>query len=71
MTFINPKTLRQVNNGDYCRVIAGKHAGKEGCVSDVHTSAKGTTTITVEQSSGVRFKTLAKSVDILLTNPSI
>ena len=70
MIFINPKTLRQVNNGDYCRVVAGKHEGKAGFVSDLHTSLKGATTITVQQSSGERFKTLAKSVEVLKADPN-
>ena len=70
MIFINPKTLRQVNNGDYCRVVAGKHEGKAGFVSDLHTSLKGATTITVQQSSGERFKTLAKSVEVLTADPN-
>ena len=40
-----------VKDGNFCEVIGGTHAGKSGNV-----------TITVVQSNGERFKTLAKNV---------
>lgn len=52
-----------IKNGDYCQVIKGTHAGKSGLVQDMNTSKSGHITITVQQSSGVRFKTLARNVE--------
>ena len=52
-------TLR---DGDACTVTCGTHAGKSGVVRDIHTSKSGNITITVVQSSGERFKTLARNV---------
>lgn len=49
-------------DGERCRVVAGTHAGKSGVVRDLHTSKTGHVTITVEQSDGVRFKTLARNI---------
>ncbi len=51
-----------VKNGKKCTVIAGVHEGKSGTVADIHTSKTGAITITVVQSDGERFKTLAKNV---------
>ena len=51
-----------IKNGDFCKVIAGTHKGKSGRVSDLHVSKTGHQTITVEQDSGIRFKTLLKNV---------
>ncbi|WP_185218639.1 KOW motif-containing protein [Sphingobacterium mizutaii] len=51
-----------INNGDFCQVIAGTHKGKSGRVNDLHVSKTGHQTLTVEQDSGVRFKTLLKNV---------
>jgi ribosomal protein S4E len=51
-----------VLNGDRCVVINGTHKGKSGIVRDRNTSATGHVTITVEQSDGTRFKTLARNV---------
>lgn len=48
----------------FCKVIAGTHKGKEGTVHDIKTSKSGEITITVKQDNGVRFKTLARSVEI-------
>lgn len=53
-----------VKDGDSCTVIAGTHKGKSGTVRDINTSKTGAITITVVQSSGVRFKTLAKNVEV-------
>ena len=51
-------------NGDYCMVIAGTHSGKSGVVQDRKTSKTGHVTITVQQANGVKFKTLARSVEV-------
>jgi ribosomal protein S4E len=56
------KTQVAPRDGQPCTVVGGTHAGKSGTVRDVHTSKTGHVTITVEQASGVRFKTLAKNV---------
>ncbi|MBS3913384.1 MAG: RNA-binding protein [Bacteroidetes bacterium] len=58
------RTPLKLKNGDFCTVTAGTHAGKSGTVHDVHTSKTGHITITVEQSNGVRFKTLGKNVEV-------
>jgi len=52
----------EVRDGDHCMVVGGSHAGKSGVVRDRKTSKTGHVTITVQQSSGARFKTLAKNV---------
>ena len=49
-------------NGAHCTVIGGTHAGKSGTVTDIKTSKTSHVTITVVQTDGVRFKTLAKNV---------
>lgn len=51
-----------IRNGDFCQVIAGTHKRKSGRVNDLHVSKTGHQTITVEQESGIRFKTLLKNV---------
>lgn len=56
--------LSDLNDGVFCKVIAGTHKGKEGTVHDIKTSKSGEITITVKQDDGVRFKTLARSVEI-------
>jgi ribosomal protein S4E len=56
------KLTQQVRDGQHCKVVGGTHAGKSGTVRDINTSKTGHVTITVEQKSGVRFKTLAKNV---------
>jgi ribosomal protein S4E len=53
----------EVNNGDYCVVVAGTHAGKSGIVEDKKASKTGHLTITVRQADGVRFKTLAHNAE--------
>ena len=55
-----------LKDGDFCKVVGGTHAGKSGKVSDIHTSKTGHITITVKQKNGVRFKTLAKNVVVVL-----
>lgn len=52
-------------DGSQCRVIVGRHKGKSGIIRDIHMSKAGHKTITVVQADGVRFKTLAKSVELL------
>ena len=52
----------ELKDGQHCAVIGGTHSGKSGTVRDVHTSKTGHVTITVEQATGERFKTLAKNV---------
>ncbi len=51
-----------LNDGDFCEVVRGTHAGKSGTVRDVKTSKTGHVTITVVQKDGERFKTLAANV---------
>lgn len=53
-----------VVSGDQCMVVSGTHAGKSGIVRDRQTSPAGHIMITVEQSDGVRFKTLAGNVSV-------
>jgi ribosomal protein S4E len=53
-----------VKDGAKCKVVRGTHAGKSGTVTDIKTSKTGHVTITVVQSSGERFKTLARNVTI-------
>lgn len=55
---------RALKDGDRCTVIAGTHKGKTGTVRDLKTSKTGHETITVVQASGVRFKTLARNVQV-------
>lgn len=55
----------EIKDGSLCKVIAGTHVGKSGIVRDIKTSKTGYTTITVVESNGERFKTLAKNVTIL------
>jgi hypothetical protein len=57
-----PPNLRDIANGDRCRVIAGTHAGKSGVVEDRHVSKTGEVTVTVRQDDNVRLKTLARNV---------
>nr|WP_294794772.1 KOW motif-containing protein [uncultured Mucilaginibacter sp.] len=55
---------KEISDGAFCKVIGGTHKGKSGIVRDIHTSKTGAVTITVVQADGVRFKTLAKSVEL-------
>ncbi len=57
-------TTANIKNGSNCLVIGGTHKGKSGIVQDMHTSKTGHVTITVVQGNGVRFKTLAKNVEV-------
>lgn len=58
-------TTKILQDGDNCKVVGGTHTGKSGIVRDMHTSKTGHVTITVEQKSGARFKTLAKNVVVV------
>ena len=56
------KSTPKLKDGAKCNVIGGVHKGKSGIVRDIKTSKTGHVTITVVQSNGDRFKTLAKNV---------
>ena len=56
------KPSGELKDGAKCQVVGGTHAGKSGIVRDINTSKTGHVTITVVQSNGGRFKTLAKNV---------
>jgi hypothetical protein len=60
-----------LKDGDSCKVIAGTHKGKSGLVRDINTSKTGHITITVVQVSGLRFKTLAKNVEMVKTKSKL
>lgn len=53
-----------LKDGAECKVLGGTHAGKAGVGRDIKLSKTGYTTITVVQTNGDRFKTLAKNVAI-------
>ena len=61
MTTVSSDKLK---DGAQCKVIGGAHAGKSGVVRDIKTGKTGHVSITVVQANGVRFKTLAKNVEI-------
>jgi ribosomal protein S4E len=61
----NTKAKARLADGSNCKVIGGTHAGKSGTVRDINTSKTGHVTITVVQANGVRFKTLAKNVEVI------
>jgi ribosomal protein S4E len=52
----------KMRDGAQCKVVGGTHAGKSGTVRDIKTGKTGHVSITVVQSTGERFKTLAKNV---------
>ncbi len=56
---------KNLKDGAHCKVVAGTHSGKTGVVKDINTSKTGHITITVLQSNGERFKTLAKNVALV------
>ena len=62
---MKPSTEKKLKDGDQCKVVGGTHTGKSGTVRDINTSKTGHITITVEQKTGVRFKTLGKNVVVL------
>ena len=61
---MSAKSPGKIKDGARCKVIGGVHEGKAGIVRDLHTSKTGHVTITVLQSDGGRFKTLARNVVI-------
>ena len=65
MTDSSLKSSKEISDGSICVVIGGTHKGKSGIVRDLNTSKTGHLTITVVQENGVRFKTLAKNVEVL------
>lgn len=56
--------VKKLVDGAACQVIKGSHKGKSGVIKDIHTSKTGHVTITVLQKNGVRFKTLARSLEL-------
>ncbi|NUM48119.1 MAG: RNA-binding protein [Anaerolineales bacterium] len=56
------KAPNLVVDGAHCTVISGVHTGKSGTVRDIKTGKTGHISITIVQSNGERFKTLAKNV---------
>jgi ribosomal protein S4E len=60
-----PKASNKLIDGAACNVVGGTHAGKSGTVTDINTSKSGNVTITVVQKNGVRFKTLARNVEVV------
>jgi ribosomal protein S4E len=59
------KSPANIIDGIQCKVISGVHAGKSGIVRDIKTGKTGHVSITVVQSNGIRFKTLAKNVVVI------
>ena len=57
-----PKSFREVSDGDYCRIVRGTHAGSPEIVQDRKTSKTGHVTITVRENDGDRLKALARNV---------
>jgi ribosomal protein S4E len=55
----------KLTDGAQCKVPGGTHAGKSGVVRDIKTGKTGHVSITVVQVSGIRFKTLAKNVELI------
>jgi len=59
------RPAKKLKDGAQCKVIGGTHQGKSGTVTDIQTGKTGHVSITVVQSDGIRFKTLAKNVTII------
>ena len=59
------KSLTSIVDGAQCKVISGVHVGKSGTVRDIKTGKTGHLSITVVQSNGERFKTLARNVVVV------
>jgi len=55
----------KLKDGASCKVVGGTHEGKSGIVRDIKMGKTGHISITVLQSDGVKFKTLAKNVAII------
>ena len=58
------KAANKLKDGATCKVIGGTHEGKSGIVKDIKTGKTGHVSITVVQPDGIRFKTLARNVEI-------
>jgi ribosomal protein S4E len=58
-------TANKLRDGARCKVTGGTHEGKSGIVRDIKTGKTGHVSITVVQSGGVKFKTLAKNVAVV------
>jgi ribosomal protein S4E len=58
------KSVSGLKDGASCKVIGGTHKGKSGIVRDIKTGKTGHVSITVVQANRVRFKTLARNVEI-------
>ena len=58
-------SMGKLKDGAKCKVIGGTHEGKSGVVRDIKTGKTGHISITVVQSNGERFKTLAKNITIV------
>ena len=56
------KLSARIVDGARCKVVMGVHKGKSGTIRDIKTGKTGYVSITVVQSNGLRFKTLAKNV---------
>jgi hypothetical protein len=56
----------KLRDGASCKVIGGTHKGKSGAVRDIKTGKRGHVSVTVVQSDGARFKTLAKNIEVWL-----
>ena len=59
------KATNKLKDGARCKVIGGTHEGKSGVVRNIKTGKTSHVSITVVQSGGVKFKTLAKNVAII------
>ncbi|KAB2878598.1 RNA-binding protein [bacterium] len=59
------KPSNKLVDGAKCKVIGSVHEGKSGTLTDIKTGKTGHISITVVQSNGVRFKTLAKNVVVV------
>ncbi|MGE8427984.1 MAG: KOW motif-containing protein [Sphingobacterium sp.] len=63
-----PNKSANLKDGDRCKVIAGTHKGRSGYVTDLNISKTGHLTITVVQETGIKFKTLAKNVEVIIND---
>ena len=59
------KSQFMIVDGAQCKVISGVHVGKSGTVRDIKTGKTGHISITVVQSNGEKFKTLARNVVVI------
>ena len=61
---MSSKPTEKLRDGAHCTVVGGTHKGKSGTVRDIKTGKTGHVSITVVQPNGVRFKTLARNVQM-------